>query len=76
MKQNCHAAKAPCASLAAEEDCEEAVSGASLVAGNSAYMGSLESSTLPAAAVQGSQASRTRKTSVDEGHRKKEGPEQ
>lgn len=39
-------AKAPCVSLAAEEDCEEAVGGASLVAGSSAYMESFESSML------------------------------
>lgn len=70
MKQ-AKSAKAPCVSLAAEEDCEEAVSGASLVAGNSAYMESLESSMLSP-----SKASRTSKTSVDEGHRKTEGPEQ
>jgi len=47
-----------------------------VVGKDSAYMESLESDMLLAAAVQGNKASRTSTTSVDVDHRKKKGPEQ
>lgn len=76
MKQEHHIAKALCASLAAEEEREEGVSSTRLTSGQvPVYMEGLDSSMLPAAANQGSQGSRTSKTSVDEGNRKKKGPE-
>ena len=76
MKQECHVAKALCAGLAAEEEYEEGVSRVRLTSCQvPVYMEGLHSSMLPAAATQGSQDSRTSKTSVDEGHGKKKRPE-
>lgn len=69
-------AKALCAGLAAEEGRGEGGSSARLMSGQvPVYMEVLDSSMLPAAAAQGSQDSRTSKTSVDKGHGNYKGPE-